>query len=889
MKNFFYFIIATLFFSMPASAAYNGKESTSISIEYGQSATVTIMKDLIGKFDSVKVKKFGEESWSEYTVWSNKFTITGAGMYDVKFTKSVEGFIYDSVNVVWKQSVYVPFSQPENAEDLAKQYLPVVIFNNDESYFPQSLETILSFNKEGEENSIEIAGLHNDASHFMGEDIKKYMEYNGHSDSYFNFGKNETTCATSDGDCTFYTPLFLRESIGDVKKPTIYWDASIEDNALYLTYYFFYAFDPKTGSYESPATAAHGFDREAFTIEFELTEDVYTPVNVTYAGHLDTQTMEFNGCKELENCIKQDETFTGNNEVYRTWTGGKTTISWDNALKVGKHPIIYNAKGAHAIYPTYGFYSVLNYGSELISLIEPAGSVNSSKILLPSNLNSQDNTSISLQKLDYSVLKYLSFSGYWVDVLASKGAKFPPFMRTPYANWLSDTNTVFDDCLNADVNNINEDCTTVNTFFDSIRGIGDYHAVTVKVVDDESSSIIPDAQVRLSSSNGTLNLLERTLSDGMYSFFFIPENNLTYQLYAYTPDYGEIECGASFTVSVDQLILNNEAVITCSMSVPEVTGNIEGKVIDAVLNSPLNNVLVSIFQNGAEIETVHTGGEGIYDITLPVGEYNLNISAENYIPAQINITVVEGETTTVTELQQVSNDYIGIGVVKGVLSNAFNGSLVSSVLLEVRSGVNSYSGTVINSVVTNTSGEYELSLQAGNYTIQASKDGYTNTYFNIVSIGTLTRDNQNASISPILNDEEIRIILSWGGAPNDLDSHLLTPEIDGNSYHIYYSNKGSSLSLPFSNLDTDETSGYGPETITLYSRFAGIYTFYVYNYSGSPDIKSSQAKVEVYTSSGLEKTYNVPLSGDGKYWNVLTIDGLTGTIVPINTITTSAP
>ena len=73
----------------------------------------------------------------------------------------------------------------------------------------------------------------------------------------------------------------------------------------------------------------------------------------------------------------------------------------------------------------------------------------------------------------------------------------------------------------------------------------------------------------------------------------------------------------------------------------------------------------------------------------------------------------------------------------------------------------------------------------------------------------------NFSISPAPELGEVRIILTWGSNPSDMDSHLLTPEIDSVNFHISYSNRGSSESAPFVVLDLDDVDGFGPETITI--------------------------------------------------------------------------
>jgi hypothetical protein len=108
-------------------------------------------------------------------------------------------------------------------------------------------------------------------------------------------------------------------------------------------------------------------------------------------------------------------------------------------------------------------------------------------------------------------------------------------------------------------------------------------------------------------------------------------------------------------------------------------------------------------------------------------------------------------------------------------------------------------------------------------------------------------------------------------------------------YHVYYSRKGSAESCPFAQLDVDDTTAYGPETVTIRQRITqGTYVYAIYNYSGFPAITESGAQVQVFDSTGLLTTLNVPVTGEGRWWNVLTIDGATGAISEVNTITGDA-
>ena len=113
-------------------------------------------------------------------------------------------------------------------------------------------------------------------------------------------------------------------------------------------------------------------------------------------------------------------------------------------------------------------------------------------------------------------------------------------------------------------------------------------------------------------------------------------------------------------------------------------------------------------------------------------------------------------------------------------------------------------------------------------------------------------------------------MLTWDNAPADLDTHLTGPTTSGPRFHVaYYAltvNDGSVASL-----DVDDTSSYGPETVTITSQIAGVYRYYVHDFTNdgtnpSLAMSNSGAQVKVYNSSGLVATFNIPANQGGTIW-----------------------
>jgi hypothetical protein len=120
-------------------------------------------------------------------------------------------------------------------------------------------------------------------------------------------------------------------------------------------------------------------------------------------------------------------------------------------------------------------------------------------------------------------------------------------------------------------------------------------------------------------------------------------------------------------------------------------------------------------------------------------------------------------------------------------------------------------------------------------------------------------------------------VLTWGASPNDLDSHLTGPNADGSRFHVYYASRGSLTLAPFAKLDVDDVSGFGPETMTITQMNAGTYRYSVHDFSNrssatSTALRSSGAKVQVYTPAGLAQTFFVPNQA-GTLWTVFELSG----------------
>lgn len=215
--------------------------------------------------------------------------------------------------------------------------------------------------------------------------------------------------------------------------------------------------------------------------------------------------------------------------------------------------------------------------------------------------------------------------------------------------------------------------------------------------------------------------------------------------------------------------------------------------------------------------------------------------------------------------------------VSGRVLDAESGATVSGAKIRFRAA--GIGGEEIE-VTTSVSGSYEVELkESGTYRIRIRKDGYieeeTETYFS----GGTQEEFRDFSISQVLQQGEIRLVLTWNSYPTDLDSYLTGSTDSGKNVSVSFHNKTSSANGDtLAALDVDDQNGYGPETVTLYA-MNGTYEYYIKDYLETGELSNSGAQIKIYKGDTLVKVIDV--CGDlGNIWYVCRIDH--GTIIATN-------
>ncbi|HHV58806.1 MAG TPA: hypothetical protein GXX49_00635 [Clostridiaceae bacterium] len=331
---------------------------------------------------------------------------------------------------------------------------------------------------------------------------------------------------------------------------------------------------------------------------------------------------------------------------------------------------------------------------------------------------------------------------------------------------------------------------------------------------------------------------------------------------------------------------------------------------DMTNNLPLEGVQVTATKLGITAminRTAVTAADGSYSIIdMTPGLYRVTYTKAGYMEIIQDVIIHEGEVTVANAtLEVISDDFSGTGTASGTVINALTGAGVESGLtLNVRRGYDVTYGDIIETTYTGSNGAYSVTLPAGNYCVEviderSVPDGYVryqSGFFNIKVLGNKTIGNQNGTVTPILPEGQIRVILRWGEYPWDLDSHMTGPRVDSEDrFHVYWSNKQyryydeNGIYTTYVDLDVDDVTSYGPETTTIYKQTDGIYRFFVHDYSNrnltdTMAMANSGAYVQVYISDGLVATYYVPQE-PGTLWHVFEYDSTTKQIHALNTMT----
>jgi hypothetical protein len=237
----------------------------------------------------------------------------------------------------------------------------------------------------------------------------------------------------------------------------------------------------------------------------------------------------------------------------------------------------------------------------------------------------------------------------------------------------------------------------------------------------------------------------------------------------------------------------------------------------------------------------------------------------------IRVTYRQGLSLVTRELivpERPKSELRGDGLLTGQVVNALDKSPVPGAKVRIV-------GTPLSSLADGQ-GRFRLDgAPTGSVPIEVSAEKFTTEKFQ-----RKLEENRETAIrvvlSPGMKAGQIRIVLTWGKKPEDLDAHLEGPLPDGKRFHVYYHDKGDLYSQQFVKLDTDCQTGEGPETITVLGVVPGTYRYFVHDYTNRDDphskaLAESGAEVKVY-QGGQTYTFRAGHEMVGNIWNVCSIN-----------------
>ncbi len=235
--------------------------------------------------------------------------------------------------------------------------------------------------------------------------------------------------------------------------------------------------------------------------------------------------------------------------------------------------------------------------------------------------------------------------------------------------------------------------------------------------------------------------------------------------------------------------------------------------------------------------------------------------------------IIDGQFIKITEMYETQRLY------KVSMVHAVTGKILSGVNVIVK---NKTTNETVCSGQTDKNGVFSHKFDYGQYEVTFTKEGFISSRHTFEMDLTELPVSMNFALTPKI--DKIRIVLTWGAHPEDLDAHLSGPSGSNEQFHIWWRNRTLIDGRDF--LDVDDQHSYGPETVTIYKPMHGTYRYVVHNFSGrhrknSFDLSYSHAHVDVYADGALKAGFDIPCQSRGNVWNVFEINEYQR-IIPVN-------
>jgi uncharacterized protein YfaP (DUF2135 family) len=231
------------------------------------------------------------------------------------------------------------------------------------------------------------------------------------------------------------------------------------------------------------------------------------------------------------------------------------------------------------------------------------------------------------------------------------------------------------------------------------------------------------------------------------------------------------------------------------------------------------------------------------DLTSSIAELILDGSLSVCVRVNANFDGSVRINALSVSFRQVSTTSGPTGTLTGTVVDAQSGSALSGATIAV-------SGSSA-SAVSDSNGMFRIeAAPAGDRTVTASATGYVPTSTPVTIVANDTTEISVGLLQSSASGDSVQAILTWGEAPADLDLHLSGPDSAGGRFHAFYRARQP---VAYVCLDLDDTSSFGPETMTIARAstgqfVAGDYHVWVHNFSQTPEFDVSGAVLTLFAA-----------------------------------------
>jgi protocatechuate 3,4-dioxygenase beta subunit len=186
---------------------------------------------------------------------------------------------------------------------------------------------------------------------------------------------------------------------------------------------------------------------------------------------------------------------------------------------------------------------------------------------------------------------------------------------------------------------------------------------------------------------------------------------------------------------------SNMITVTITPPPPPIKATVTGIVTNDSTGNPVAHAYVSVFVSNSQYVPAYTDSLGRYKIKVNAGQYYIYSSAPGYVSEYYNNVTNFNQATKIT---LASNDSININIglsplpppppppvkatVTGVITNETTGNPIFHAMVKFF-GSNSNSCGV---VYTDSLGKYKIKINAGQYYLYTSANGFVSEYYNNV-------------------------------------------------------------------------------------------------------------------------------------------------------------